>query len=171
MTEQSHDSPPKRRHRAATWAIVGGAAIALLAPLAKADTRHCTQATGPAARSAHTLTADDSARLHLVKSPGSAILEEGQATGTLPGRVAARINVGATIIATFTIHPRTGGSITGHGTGTLKGHPAEPSFGGNFTVTGGTGRYAHAHGHGGLYGTLKRSTLAVTVQTTGTLSY
>jgi len=39
------------------------------------------------------------------------------------------------------------------------------------TVTGGTGRFVHAHGHTGLYGTFDRTTYALTIQTTGTLSY
>ena len=45
------------------------------------------------------------------------------------------------------------------------------SFGGTLTVTHGTGRYAHAHGQGGFYGTIDRKNYAVTIQTTGTLYY
>jgi hypothetical protein len=41
------------------------------------------------------------------------------------------------------------------------------------TVTRGTGRYAHAHGHGGFYGTIDRENThyPAVVQTTGTLVY
>ena len=39
------------------------------------------------------------------------------------------------------------------------------------SITRGTGRYVHAHGSGGFYGVLNRKTYALTVQTTGRLSY
>ena len=39
------------------------------------------------------------------------------------------------------------------------------------TISHGTGRYAHAHGHGGFYGTVDRHNDALVVQTTGQLSY
>jgi hypothetical protein len=39
------------------------------------------------------------------------------------------------------------------------------------SVSHGTGRYAHVHGHGGFYGTINRRTNALVVQTTGQLSY
>lgn len=119
---------------------------------------------------ARTLKATDTAHLHLVKSPGSLILEEGSASGTLPGTVKANCNVGATIIVSFTIDTHAG-SISGHGSGKLNTSGAEPSFGGSMTVTDGTGRYTHARGHGGFYGVLKRKNDALTIQTTGTLSY
>jgi len=125
----------------------------------------------PRARATSTLTATDTARLHLVRSSGSAILEEGHASGTLPGTIKAYINVGATVTASFTIYPSRGGSISGRGSGKLKGRSAEPSFAGTMTITRGTGRYAHARGTGGFYGTLTRSSYAMTVQTTGTLFY
>jgi hypothetical protein len=123
-----------------------------------------------AAHTARTLNATDTAHLHLVKSPGSLILEEGSASGALPGTVKARCDVGPTITASFTIYTRDG-AISGRGSGKLNSSGAEPSFAGTMTVTSGTGRYAHAYGHGGFYGVLNRHTLALTIQTTGTLSY
>jgi hypothetical protein len=122
------------------------------------------------AHSARTLSATDTAHLHLVKSPGSLLLEEGSASGTLPGTVKARCVVGPTVTAKFTIYTRAG-AISGQGAGKLSSSGGEPSFGGSMTVTGGTGRYAHAHGRGGFYGVLNRRTDAMILQTTGTLSY
>jgi hypothetical protein len=124
----------------------------------------------PLARAARALNATDTAHLHRVSNSGEEILEVGRATGTLPGSVRAYINVGATVIVHFTIDTAAG-AISGAGSGRLKGRAAEPSFAGRMTVRHGTGRYAHAHGEGGFYGTLDRKTYALIVQTTGTLSY
>jgi hypothetical protein len=151
--------------------LMSTARSAALIALAVAGVLGIANAYGATARAARVISATDTAHLHEVKSPGSRILEVGRATGTLPGTVKASISVGATVNATFTIYPQGGGSITGRGSGELKGRPAEPSFGGKYVVTAGTGRYSHAHGTGGLYGTLNRQTLALTVSTTGKFSY
>ncbi len=123
------------------------------------------------ARAARTLRAVDTAHLRRAHCSCNAILEEGDAKGAIPGTVRAYVIVGAPIIFRFTITVRGGGTISGEGAGKPKGNPAEPSFAGTMTVTRGTGRYRHAHGKGGFYGTLNRSTFAAVMQTTGTLSY
>ncbi len=122
------------------------------------------------ALAAGTLRVDDTGHLRLLHASGSALQEEGPVTGTLPGSVTVRLVVGTEVTATFTIHAR-GGSIAGHGTATLHSSGRYSSFGGTLAVGGGTGRYAHAHGGGGLYGVIERRTDTLTVQTTGTLSY
>jgi hypothetical protein len=122
------------------------------------------------ASAARTLNATDTAHLHYVHSSGSSLFETGTATGTLPGSMQAHVNIGPTISGNFTIDVR-GGSISGHGTGTPHGSGTYESFSGSLTVTGGTGRYTHAHGRAGLYGTFNRKTYALVVQTTGRLSY
>jgi hypothetical protein len=124
-----------------------------------------------AARAAHVLNVHDEAHLHLASSNGSLLLEEGPATGAIPGSVKANFMVAANVTATFTIYARGGGSISGRGTGALHSTGLYSTFGGALKVTGGTGRYAHAHGSGGLYGAINRKTYALTVQTTGRLSY
>lgn len=122
------------------------------------------------ARAARMLNATDTAHLHLISSSGSSVLEEGIATGRLPGSVRVRLEVAATVTATFTIYAR-GGTIAGRGSGALHSSGLYASFGGSMTVTHGTGRYVHAHGHGGFYGAINRSTFVATVQTTGSLAY
>jgi hypothetical protein len=119
---------------------------------------------------ARTLKATDMAHLRYVSASGSLLLEEGTATGTLPGKMRASVNVGATISGNFTFYLR-GGTIKGHGEATPHGSGVYESFKGSVTVKGGTGRYAHAHGHTGLYGTFNRENYALVIQTTGTLSY
>jgi hypothetical protein len=126
---------------------------------------------GPSAHIARTLNATDTAHLHYLHSSGSELIETGTATGTLPGSMQARANIGATVSGSFTIDVRGGGSISGHGTASLHSSGIYASFSGSLTITGGTGRYAHAHGHAGLYGTFDRESYALVVQTTGTLSY
>jgi len=148
--------------------------VAILSPGALAGTASPTRARGvertETAHAAHTVSATDTGHLHLVRSPGSLLLEEGSASGTIPGTVKARCNVAATLTATFTIYTHAG-SISGSGSGKLSASGERPSFGGSMTITGGAGRYAHAHGHGGFYGVFNRSTDAMTIQTTGTISY
>jgi hypothetical protein len=119
---------------------------------------------------ARSLSAIDRAQLREVSNSGEAIVEEGRATGALPGTIRAYLTVTSTVSVSFTVYLK-GGSISGHGSGQLKGNAAEPSFAGTMRVTRGTGHYAHAHGTGGFYGTLNRNTDAMIVQTTGTLHY
>ncbi|MGH2855086.1 MAG: autotransporter [Solirubrobacteraceae bacterium] len=114
----------------------------------------------------------DEAHLHLTGTSGEILEEEGPATGALPGKVRARFVVGSAITGSFTFYPRGGGSISGHGSARLHSTGTVASFGGSLTVSHGTGRYAHARGHGGLYGLVYRhANDSLTVQTTGRLSY
>ena len=124
------------------------------------------------ARAARTLNVTDEAHLRLVNTAGEVLEEEGPATGALPGKVHVRFTVGASVTGTFVFYPRGGGSITGHGSARLHSTGTYSSFGGTLTVSHGTGRYAHAHGSGGLYGTVnRRANDALVLQTTGKLSY
>jgi hypothetical protein len=122
------------------------------------------------ARAAHVLKATDTAHLHYISGSGSTLEEEGKATGTLPGSMRVRLDVGTTFTGTFKIYA-SGGSIEGHGSAEPHGSGIYESFAGTLTVTHGTGRYAHAHGKGGLYGTFNRKNYALVVKTTGSLAY
>jgi hypothetical protein len=122
------------------------------------------------AHAADVLNATDTAHLHYVSSSGSLLFDEGKATGTLPGSMRVHLDLGTTFTGTFTIYA-SGGSIEGHGSATPHGSGTYESFAGTITVTGGTGRYAHAHGRGGLYGTFDRDNYALVIKTTGSLTY
>lgn len=158
----------------ACWSFAVTAAVTsvLLATSAANDVNASLGETRPPAttRSARALKVTDTAHLHYVKESGSRLLEEGSASGTLPGAVKVRFSVGASVSSTFTIYARAG-SISGNGTGALHSSGAYASFGGAMSVSHGTGRYVHAHGHGGFYGTINRHNYAIVLQTTGTLSY
>lgn len=124
------------------------------------------------AHAAKVLSVNDTGHLRLVAENGPTITEEGGASGTLPGTVRARLTIGPnTVRAGFTIYVR-GGSITGSATANLNPGKGEyASFGGALVVSHGSGHYAHASGTGRLYGTLRRSDEAATVQVVGGLRY
>lgn len=150
--------------------------IALLALLALAtfpalNSPAAGSSTGrPAAHAARTLDTTDTAHLHYIRSSGSELFEEGSASGTLPGRMHVQCEIGASVTASFTIYT-SGGTIRGHASAKPHGSGIYESFAGSLVATGGTGRYANAHGHAGFYGLFSRKTYALTVQTTGDLSY
>jgi hypothetical protein len=153
--------------------IILGALTLALSPVAAATAHRSIRP----AHIARALNVTDTAHLRYVRESNSMLVDEGTATGGLPGKVRVQFDVGATVKATFTI-TTSNGAIIGSGSGTLSEHKHEPghtnvyaSFGGKMTVSHGTGRYTHAHGTGGFYGVINRRNYAVTIQTTGTLSY
>ncbi len=156
------------RKRTPARVLIGcGAFVFLIAGSPAATTVDATSR----GRLTRTLRAIDTAHMHRVRCSCDEILEEGQARGTLPGSVRAYVTVGAPIVFRFTITVRGIGSLSGQGSGKPKGDPAEPSFNGAMSVTRGTGSYRDAHGTGGFYGTINRTTYSAVMQTTGTLYY
>jgi hypothetical protein len=147
--------------------IVALAAAIGITPSAQGDSH-------AGARIASALNVTDTAHLRYVREADGLLIDEGAATGTVPGNVRVGFDLGTTVAANFTISTHDG-SIIGHGTGTLHKSTSRSdvyiSFAGTLTVSHGTGRYTHAHGTGGFYGTLDRHNYAVTIQTTGTLTY
>lgn len=128
-----------------------------------------THAAERGADATRTLDGADSATLHLVR-PGERLLEEGTVTGALPGRMRAELYIGPLYKGSFTIYTRNG-RISGNGTATPHGAGRYQSFAGWLNITSGSGLYAHVHGRNNLYGVFDRRTYAVTVKTTGSLSY
>jgi hypothetical protein len=128
------------------------------------------------ARAARVLKATDTARLHFIPpARGSLFIEEGKATGTLPGTMRVSLDAGTTFSGSFKLTTPSG-TITGRGSAVPRlGSGDYESFAGTLTVTGGTGRYAHAHGRTGLYGSFYRGEgtkeYSLVIQTTGNLSY
>jgi hypothetical protein len=115
------------------------------------------------------LNVTDTGHLHFTGESGSQLVEEGPASGTLPGSVRAQMTVGTTVTVNFTIYLRNG-TLTGRGTAKLNpGEGTYASFSGSLSVSHGSGHYAHASGHGGLYGTIDRNNDNATVQVVGRL--
>jgi len=122
------------------------------------------------AGSARVVNGSDNAHLHYVRSDGATLYEEGRATGALPGTLRASLKVGATFSGSVVLFTANGqlratGSASPHGSGRFQ------TFAGTLTVTGGTGRYVHAHGSGRLYGEFDRRTFKLTIQTRGSFYY
>jgi hypothetical protein len=149
------------------WGAAAGAVFVVLAVAVL-----CSQSPGAlaAARIARTERLAMTVHLRYLTARGAYLLEEGSASGPLAGTVKARVRFTADISGSFEFYPQ-GGSISGYGSARLHESGTYVSFGGTVRVTGGTGRYAHARGGGGLYGVYNRRTLALTIQTTGSLSY
>lgn len=126
-----------------------------------------------AARAARTVSVNDNGQLIRVHASGEIITEEGAVSGTLPGTAKVRLDIGAELVtASFRITVRGVGSIVGHASARLSSPGRHASFRGTLSVTGGTGRYAHARGTGKLYGVIERVSDNLTVQTReGTLNY
>jgi hypothetical protein len=128
-----------------------------------------------AAFGAQSLYVRDEGRLHYTSRTGSILHEEGEATGSLPGKLSVQFaytGTSLTVNAQFTLTGH-GWSLTGRGTGTLSNpNSSSPSFRGPLTITAGSGRYAHAHARGELFGVFyRRKHYALTVQTLGDLTY
>jgi hypothetical protein len=125
------------------------------------------------AHAARTLNVHDEGHLRFIKSSGPQVIDEGRVTGSFPGWVKVRFtyNGEPTVSAQFTIYG-SGGSISARGSGRLSS-PASvsPSFRGRMYTSGGSGRYAHVHGSGEMFGVFNRRSYGLIVQAIGKLSY
>lgn len=160
-----------REAMAATAAALGLAAMLALALLAAPP-----RAAGTSAVRAHasrTLSVRDEGHLRFGGDNATTIFDHGSLSGTIPGRasVAFVYDGSPNVTARFTIYGA-GGSIYGQAKCQLHDptSPA-PSFKGALSITGGSGRYAHAHGSGELYGVFYRHGYGLNVQARGTLEY
>lgn len=156
-----HGTVQRRVARAAC--ILGVVAL----PLAAA----APAVAGPQAQAARTINVSERVSLHLVRKSGPTLYEAGTATGTLPGTVTARFNVGITrVTGSVTIRTR-GGTLTMSVDGKPRTTGAISRFGGTMRVTSGTGKFARASGTASFSGTVNRRTWAANVAANGRLSY
>jgi hypothetical protein len=142
------------------------ASAAIGGPASAAPSRH-------SARIARTLNIRDEAHLRFITGSGSELIDEGRASGTIPGWVKARFtyNGEPTVSASLTIYGQ-GGSISARGSGRLSNPTSpSPSFRGHLSLTRGSGRYAHAHGGGEVFGVFNRRSYGLIVQAIGKLYY
>jgi hypothetical protein len=159
MTTTRHGSRPNTRSTLAT--------AVLLAALAMGAWPPADQARSARVRA---LRATDRAALHYVSSTVNVFYETGRASGTLPGWMRVHMRLGSTFSGSYVIQAA-GGSIRGNGSAIPHGSGTYESFAGTIVVTGGTGRFRHAHGRAQVYGTFDRINNQLKLQTTGTLYY
>jgi hypothetical protein len=146
------------------------AMIAGVAPSGAAPARPARDE--PVAVAAKTLAFDINSNLHLVGRPGHVLNEHGTFSGSQSGTIEIRFtSVSHTSgEATFAAYSSQGGSVSGRAT--TKGHVvgATVYFTGSMTVTGGTGRWAHASGRDLLFsGAVNRHTFSATTHTQGSI--
>jgi hypothetical protein len=126
----------------------------------------------PSARSARTISLNETGHLHLTSHHTLTLDETGSASGTISGRIYIHLHIVSTnrVTAEVNIYP-SGGSLTGYASASY--HPAGPtaSFNGSMSIARGTGRYSHSHASGlSFIGTIRRSDSAVFVRVSGRLS-
>lgn len=130
-------------------------------------------AQAPFARAASTAHVRDEGHLRFHSVAASSIVDEGPVSGTIPGkgRVDFLYDGSPKVTARFSILA-SNGTIYGEAHCQLKDPTSlTPSFQGRLTITGGSGRYAHAKGSGNLYGVFHRRGYAIGMQAVGELSY
>ena len=151
------------------------AALAAIAAIGSPPAQGSPPSRARAAAS-RVLNVRDEGHLHLISSSGSELIDEGRALGSVPGKVRVHFvyNGDPAVTARFTIYGRDG-SISGRAKARLSNPTSpEPSFRGAFSATGGSGRYAHIHGAGELFGVFTRrgpNKFRLVVQTIGKLYY
>lgn len=150
-------------------AALAATAIAAAAALAPAS----AGARSVDAHAASALSIKESAKLRLDNKKGLVLNEHGYAKGTLSGELYLQLKVTSTrtVSATAQVYPK-GGLLRATASGRYSAEGSRASFSGRLNITGGSGRYAKAHGSGlSFSGTIQRSNDAVTVYVSGRFSY
>ena len=133
-----------------------------------------TASTPVEARVARNLSIHETGSMYLVGHPeGRIINERGTISGTYRGSIEARLVTFTNTTGEATLTAYTSGGSLKLKAATRgrpeKGEEAIGHFYGTATVTGGTGRWAHASGHMAFSGSVDRRNLRVTAEMRGTL--
>jgi hypothetical protein len=102
---------------------------------------------------------------------GTRFVHTGTASGTFAGSVKSRITLAHSVVLTgvVTIRAR-GGTVTMKVNGRARSLSVRTKFNGTATITGGTGKYAHAKGSGQFTGVVNRSTWHATIDASGSFT-
>ncbi|MFZ2049964.1 MAG: hypothetical protein WB698_03330 [Solirubrobacteraceae bacterium] len=159
------------RTRAARYLV--SASLSVLAVCAAAATAvpAAAQASSASARAALSSTyVKEQGQLHFSsKSGGSAIAEQGSATGTFKASLDIDLTIKISQVTGSFVAYLKGGSISGSAAATPHYSGQWVSFKGTLTIKHGTGSYAGASGTASLYGSLNREQLKLNVQVIGRL--
>jgi hypothetical protein len=105
------------------------------------------------------------------KSGGSKFQHSGRATGTFVGTVKSKITIEHSVVLRGTVTISTsGGAVRMKVDGRARSLSLRTKFNGTATITGGTGRYAHAKGTGRFSGVVNRSSWHATLDATGSFT-
>jgi hypothetical protein len=159
----------RRGVRGRMWLMLPAAVLGAVAALAGSAPAH----SGPSAHAARTLAFNVSSNLHLIGRPGHVLNEQGTFSGSQSGTIAIRFTSVTSTSggATFAAYS-SAGSISG--STTTKGHVvgAKVYFTGVMSVTGGSGRYAHARGRNLQFsGVVDRRSFHASTHMQGSISY
>src|ERR1700727_130478 len=124
-----------------------------------------------AAAAMKTIQFAETAHLHAVSRGGSALEEEGRATGTFNCVIAVHLAIVSAerVKATFIVKPK-GGTVSGSGSARVETAGRTGYIAGTPSLSRGTGVFAHASGLNiGLSGSFNRETYSATVRVHGTV--
>jgi hypothetical protein len=127
---------------------------------------------GPAAVAARSESLNETAQLRVVSRHGIIFNEQGPASGTFRGTLTLLLTAKVTRVSIqFSANP-SGGTLRGEGSANVQAQGAIGRVNGIVSITGGSGRYAHAHGSGlAITGTVDRHNYNLSIRVTGTMSY
>jgi hypothetical protein len=166
------------RHRARQRPSSRRIVTSLLAVTALLGTAGAAQSLGakghrsPIAVAAREVNLHETGSLHLVSHHNEVLVEQGSGSGTFSGHITVRLTLAYTQASVRFTAYTSGGTIVGTGEGSTfaEGHVAH--FKGTASITGGTGKYAHASARGiKLSGTLVKKTYAFSVDVEGKMRY
>ncbi len=127
----------------------------------------------PAAVAARTMAFNLNSNLHLVGRPGHVLNEQGTFSGSQSGTIAIRFTsvTSTSGEASFVAYPKGGGWVSGRTSTKGRVVGGHVYFGGSMTITGGSGRWAHASGHGlGFSGVVDRRSFHATTHMQGNIN-
>jgi hypothetical protein len=154
-----------RAHRACVLATIVVAVVGASALAGPVGAR-------PTAHAASSLLLNENANVRLISRHGIVFNEQGPQSGSLGGTLWLRLNAKVTAITVQWSSDPSGGTMHGEGTTTVVPEGAVGRVKGSMTVTGGSGRYSHAHASGlQVTGTVNRHNYNCSFHVTGWMYY
>jgi hypothetical protein len=153
--------------------LVAALGAGALGVIAGATASAAGQHPRPVAFAARKLSLNLSAKLQLVGHPGHVLNDRGTVSGTLSGTVSSRIVALSSTngTGTFTFYSKSG-NLSGSALTRGRVVGATVYFTGTATVTGGSGKWAHASGRNLQFsGTMDRQNFHVSERISGSISY